>query len=311
MKIRNQIIIVILFIALFVFIKSDYKSVPSSILSYLQGEIGRSSSFYKDKTSNFADYLNPDTKTKTFSEIETPGALVVPDQYLASNSKTTNLSIKGVINITNEYRKTNGNLVSLTENPKLDFSAEKKLQDMFMKQYFEHDSPDGVGVGELGDQVSYEYIIIGENLALGNFKDDRALVDAWMASPGHKANILNSRYTEIGVAVGRGTYNGKSVWMAVQHFALPKSACPAIDEVLRGVISLDQENLKRMEADLADRKDKIDSGVVSNGLTTNDQIAQYNALVNEYNKLISSVKEKVNEYNLQVRKFNECLANNQ
>jgi len=308
MKITNQILIAVIFIALVFAIKSDYKSVPSKVLSYLTGEINRSSSLYKEKVGDVINSINKvDDTSENVKAVETPGALVVSNDYLTSNLKNIKLSTKGVIDITNKYRAQNGNLVALKENSKLDFSAEKKLQDMFMKQYFEHSSPQGVGVGDLGEQVGYEYIIIGENLALGNFKDDQALVDAWMASPGHKANILNNRYTEIGVAVGKGTYEGKSVWMAVQHFALPKSACPSIDEVLRGIIGIDQKSIKTMETDLAARRGKIESGVVSEGLTTNEQINKYNELVNDYNKLISGIKEKISKYNEEVRDFNKCI----
>lgn len=306
MKITNQILIVVIFIALVFAIKSDYKSVPSKVLSYLKGEVDRSSGLYKEKVGDVMDSINGNSEVKT--NIEAPGALIVNEDYLTYNTKNINLQSKNIIEITNKYRKENGDLVALKENSKLNFSAEKKLQDMFMKQYFEHASPEGVGVGDLGNQVAYEYIIIGENLALGNFKDDKALVDAWMNSPGHRANILNKRYTEIGVAVGKGTYNGKSVWMSVQHFALPKSACPSIDEVLRGVIDLDQKNIRIMEADLSERRQKIDSGVVSDGMTTNSQIDKYNLLVSDYNKLITSIKEKINKYNEQVRSFNECIA---
>jgi uncharacterized protein YkwD len=317
MKIINQILIVIIFLALIFVIKTDYKSMYSKTLSYLQSEIG-SYSDIKSKVGNIVDTIgtvnnigNNDTTTNKPATgiIETPGALVVPDNYLTYNTKNINLSSKNVIDITNRARALNGNLSALKENSKLDFSAEKKLQDMFAKQYFEHTSPSGVGVSDLGAQVGYEYIIIGENLALGNFKDDQSLVDAWMASPGHRANILNKRYTEIGVSVGKGTYNGKSVWMAVQHFGLPKSACPAIDEVLKGIIDLDQKNIKQMESDLAAKRAMIDSGAVSkDGMTTNNQIDSYNILVAEYNKLILNIKTKINKYNQEVRDFNSCIA---
>lgn len=314
MKIINQIIFVIIFIAIIFIIKNDYNSYYSRTLSYLKSGVDKNSDL-KSKIDNIINSINTindsntSNKTKDItSKVIEPGALVVPDDYLTTNLKNIKLSISGVIVETNTQRSLNGNLSPLKENPKLNFSAEKKLQDMFVKEYFEHVSPEGVGVGDLGNQVSYEYILIGENLALGNFKDDKALVEAWMASPGHRANILNNRYTEIGVSVGKGTYNGKSVWIAVQHFGLPKSACPAINEVLKGLIDIDQRNIKAIETDLAIKKAKIDSGAVSEGMTTNEQIDQYNTLVNEYNKLILSIKEKINKYNGEVRDFNNCIA---
>jgi uncharacterized protein YkwD len=315
MKTINQIITVIIFLGLIFLFRNDLTSLYSKAVSYIQNGITQYTSIYKSDYKDKVDQaivslgndLNLNNNTKQINKIETPGPLVVPKDYLTTNTKSINLSIKGVINITNIYRASNGSLPPLTENPKLDFSAEKKLQDMFQKGYFEHISPDGVGVGDLGTLVSYEYIIIGENLALGNFKNDQALVDAWMASPGHKANILNKRYTEIGVAVGKGLYNGENVWMAVQHFALPKSACPSINEVLRGIITIDQDKIKTIEGDLASKKANIDTGAVYEGQTTNGQIDSYNSLVSDYNKIIVDIKEKINTYNAQVRDFNNCI----
>jgi len=309
MRITNQILILLIFIAVIFIAKSDYKTIYSKALSYIETGIGKSVTVYndqyKDKVEEALGSFN--TEIKPISKIETPGALVIPDSAISYSSKNIKLTSKNVIEITNKYRKENGNLVALTENPKLNFSAEKKLQDMFVKGYFEHVSPSGVGVGDLGAEVGYEYILIGENLALGNFVDDKALVDAWMASPGHRANILNNRYTEIGVSVGLGNYNGKDVWMAVQHFGLPKTACPSVDDVLRGMIGFDQNKIKDMEGELASKKTKIDSGAVSEGMTTNGQIDSYNLLVKDYNNLIGDIKEKINNYNKQVRDFNTCI----
>jgi uncharacterized protein YkwD len=305
MKISNQIILIIIVLVSIYLIKSDYKSIPSKILSYLQSEVGKPT--VASDINNAISNIN-DSSTDQVKTVVVPGALVVPDDYLTRDTKNIKLTAKGVIDITNKERANNGNLPALTENSKLAFSAEKKLQDMFVKGYFEHVSPVGVGVGDLGNQVGYEYIIIGENLALGNFKDNQSLVTAWMNSPGHRANILNNKYTEIGVAVGQGNYKGNSVWMSVQHFGLPKSACPSIDNVLKGIIEIDQKDIKTMEEDLSDRRIRIDSGAVSEGMTTSEQITKFNILVNEYNKLISDVKLKINEYNTQVRDFNECIA---
>lgn len=306
MKTINSIIIAIIFLIAIFVVKTDYKSLYSKFLSSTMNSIDNTSTIakseYKDKLNGMMDSLGNKS-----TNVQTPGALVVSDNLLTNNVSKINLSSKNIIDITNKYRKENGNLPPLTENTKLDFSAEKKLQDMFVKGYFEHVSPEGVGVGDLGNQVGYEYIIIGENLAMGNFKDDQALVDAWMNSPGHRANILNKRYTEIGVSVGKGNYNGKTIWMSVQHFALPKSACPAINDVLKGMIDFDQKKIKEMEGDLSSRKFKIESGQVSEGMTTNGQIDIYNSLVKDYNSLILDIKEKINTYNEQVRNFNNCI----
>ncbi len=225
-----------------------------------------------------------------------------------ASTSTSALSISKVIYYTNLNRQANGGLIGLTENLELDQSAEIKMKDMFAGQYFEHVSPSGVSVSNLADQVGYEYVIIGENLALGDFATDKELVDAWMASPGHRANILNKKYTEIGVADGRGTYEGRQVWLAVQHFGTPKSSCPIIDESLHASITTDQAKIDAMTADLVVRKSHIDSGGEYNGQNTNQQIEAYNSLVASYNILVKEVKAKVDTYNAEVRAFNTCVG---
>jgi len=215
------------------------------------------------------------------NKIDMPGALRVVGNIL--NVNNTKLSKDSLISLTNKERKDNGNLEALKDNQLLDLTAEKKLQDMFDNQYFEHISSKGVGVGNLADEVGYEYILIGENLAMGNFKDDISLMDAWMASAGHRANILNKNYTDIGMAVGKGNFEGQNIWMAVQHFGTPRSVCPTIDQVLLGVINLSQDKIKDEESDLLNRKEMIDKGVVYEGSTYSEQVTEYNNLIIPYN----------------------------
>lgn len=309
MKIVNSIFIAIILIFIVFVVKTNYKTIYSNVVPYIQNVMDSTSSVYKSKYKDKLDKvvvtLSNDIKKE--KNVQTPGALVVPDSFLIYATNKIKLVSENVISITNKYRSEIDGLPPLVENPKLNFSAEKKLQDMFIKGYFEHISPTGVGVSDLGKEVGYEYILIGENLAMGNFKDDTSLVDAWMASPGHRANILNNRYTEIGVSVAKGDYNGETIWMAVQHFGLPTSACPSISQVLSGMIDFDQNKIKQMEGDLSDKRSKIDSGAVSEGMTTNGQIDVYNNLVKEYNNLIVEIKTKINNYNKQVRDFNNCV----
>lgn len=300
MKILSQIIIVV-FVALSLFVmRDDVFSVLNKASTYLD----------KNVKQNVVGKLTTKQEVPLQGKVEEPGALRVVDSILNPSAKNS-ITKDGVIAATNKNRKDVAGLQPLVENSKLDISAQNKLMDMFAKQYFEHTSPSGVSINNLGEQVGYEYILIGENLAMGNFKSDGALLDAWMASPGHRANILNARYTEIGVAVGRGKFEGKDTWMAVQHFGAPRSICPPIDQVLFGVISINQTELDKMGSDLMTRLSTINKNVVSEGSTLHEQIDKYNSLINIYNNLIKNTKEKIAEYNKQISLFNKCVLGNQ
>ncbi len=303
MKIRYYILILIIAGVFLYTAKNDVKTAYEHTLAYIQNSRANIIS----EISNAHTSSDSTVAINTSKTVETPGVLRAAGQFLGLNS-SAKLTAEGVIALTNQQRHDNGNLPALKENVTLDATAHIKLEDMFSKQYFEHVSPSGVGVQNLADQEGYEYIIIGENLALGNFKDNAALVAAWMASPGHRANILNSKYVDIGVAVGQGTFNGEQTWLAVQHFGLPKSTCPSIDEVLHGVIDANQSQINTMSADMAVRRQQIDSGAVYDGMSTNEQIAAYNALIEQYNTLVNDTKSKINTYNAEVTAFNACIA---
>lgn len=139
----------------------------------------------------------------------------------APSTQSAELTSAGVIKLVNEARAKQG-LAPLTENQKLSTSAKMKAEDMLKNQYFAHNSPSGTTPSYLADSAGYVYSSFGENLAYGNFKNNDALMNGWMNSSGHKANILNPSYTEIGVSVIKGKYNGREVWMAVQHFGKPR-----------------------------------------------------------------------------------------
>jgi len=307
-KIYKIIIIVLIILTLFIF-RNDIKYAYDNNFLQIKSNIENvRDNLFSNNTNT--SLVNGDTEAiQPVNNINTSGPLKVLNDFISTSNSTT-LSKENIIILTNKERADNGSLPELKENDKLDLSAEIKLQDMFAKQYFEHISPSGVGVGDLGSKVSYEYITIGENLALGDFKDDKALIDAWMASSGHRANILNKKYTEIGIAVGKGKFDGKDVWIAVQHFGLPKSICPTIDEVLHGVINQDKQTIQSMGTELSDMRTKIESGATFEGKTSFEQINIYNSEVLYYNKLISEIKQKIIQYNDQVKAFNLCISDN-
>jgi len=299
MRIFYQILIIFFVIASIFILKDDLVLIANNISSYIK------STENKDKVIKFEEKK----EIPLVKKIDTPGALRVAGEYLGINNII--LSKDKIISLHNVNRKENGNLPPLKENTKLNFSADVKLKDMFSKQYFDHISPSGVGVADLGKEAMYDYIIIGENLAMGNFKDDKALVDAWMASPGHRANILNKNYTEIGVAIGKGKFEGRNIWMAVAHFGVPMSECPAVDSILYGIINISQNETKKMEEDLIKRKASIDKGVLYEGTTYFEQVTKYNELISNYNFSIKNIKEKIETYNTQVAEFNNCLLSKQ
>jgi len=130
-----------------------------------------------------------------------------------------------VINLTNDARAQN-NLSSLTENPLLTEAAQNVANNMAAEGYFSHVSPSGETPWQWLDDVGYKYQYAGQNLAV-NFTDSDQLVSAWLASPEHRANIMGVNYTEIGVGMATGTYQGQQAIFVVQYFASPLVTSPA------------------------------------------------------------------------------------
>ncbi|MBI4217435.1 MAG: hypothetical protein HY603_01410, partial [Parcubacteria group bacterium] len=219
----------------------------------------------------------------------------------------TTLSRSGIFFWTNEHRKING-LAALESNAVLDEAAKAKLGDMFEYQYFAHVSPAGRGVGDwVGDQ-QYEFITIGENLALGNYKDDKALVQAWMDSPGHRANILNTKYREIGIAVGRGAYEGQQTWLAVQIFGLPLTVCPFAGSELRSEIEKQKTKLDPWGADLDAQYQELKKSGSRRDPEYVQEVQDYNASADAYNKAVADMKAMIERYNAQLKEQQACLA---
>lgn len=273
------------------------------------GGVGIVSKFFANKIEKSIQTADKAGIADTLKKlISTPGALRVPSTT-SENTGAGEISTSAILSATNKARFDNGALAPLIENQKLDASARMKLNDMFAKQYFEHVSPSGVGIDNLAAEVGYSYIVIGENLALGNFKTGAEIVDAWMNSPGHRANILNTRYSEIGIAAGFGNFEGNTVWIAVQHFGLPLSACPAVAQALKADIEANQAALGDLEQEITPLKEQIDQEN-HNGSKYQEDVKKYNNLVNAYNSLLDNTKNEITTYNAEVAAFNACAQGN-
>lgn len=112
---------------------------------------------------------------------------------------------------------------SLRINPVLVAAAQAKANDMAAKSYFSHDSPDGKDSWYWFKEAGYSFTYAGENLAV-DFSDSADVERAWMNSPTHRDNLLDPKFTEIGIALAEGTYNGRATTFVVQMFGAPAGA---------------------------------------------------------------------------------------
>ncbi len=117
----------------------------------------------------------------------------------------------------NQERNTNGGLPALVINPLLNESAQKKSEDMFTKDYFAHESPEGVTSHALITSTGYTARMSAENLAKEPKTVDEVMT-GWMNSPGHRANILFDGIEEAGFGLkfGRNASGFHIFW--TQHF---------------------------------------------------------------------------------------------
>jgi uncharacterized protein YkwD len=125
-----------------------------------------------------------------------------------------------IVELTNTEREHN-NLIPLVQNERLAAAAKAKAQDMAAQGYFAHRGPDGKEPWAWIREAGYTYASAGENLAV-RFNESASVVRAWMASPGHRANIVKAGYTEIGVGVADGYYQGAPATFVVQYFGRPQ-----------------------------------------------------------------------------------------
>ncbi|WP_242866779.1 SafA/ExsA family spore coat assembly protein [Abyssisolibacter fermentans] len=121
-----------------------------------------------------------------------------------------------VINLTNQQRQKNG-LPPLKYNWQLSRVARYKSADMRDKNYFSHTSPTYGSPAKMISDFGLKYTAMGENIAMGQ-RTAWEVVDGWMNSSGHRANILNKNYTEIGVGYAKSS-SGKTYW--TQMFIRP------------------------------------------------------------------------------------------
>jgi hypothetical protein len=124
-----------------------------------------------------------------------------------------------LVELANKDRGT-ATLPTLSVNKTLEVAATLKAEDMVKNSYFAHISPEGLSPWYWISKAGYQFVYAGENLAV-NFNESEAVENAWMNSPGHRANILSSNFSEIGIAIREGVFEGHKTLFVVQMFGKP------------------------------------------------------------------------------------------
>ena len=256
------------------------------------------------------DYYARNPLVATIDNLPTVGEIkkevVAPLPLRATTTSSTariQITTTQLVAFTNKERQKFG-LLALGDNFILDSAALAKTKDMFTKQYFDHISPSGESVSNFVTKEGYDYFIIGENLASGGFKNTEAIINAWMASPGHRDNILNPKYREMGAVALSGKFEGKNILFAVQIFGTPSSICSKPDDAIKLKIEDITKIIDTKKQILDVMRQEINYSNID--YMNNVKINEYNVLVREYNNLVDQAKNLITAYNDQVRQFSEC-----
>ncbi len=160
---------------------------------------------------------------------------------------SSNIDQKKLIELTNIERKKMG-LSPVTENDALDKAAQLKGENMFAENYWAHFAPSGKTPWDFILGAGYKFTYAGENLAK-NFYSSDEVVKAWMNSPTHRDNLLNSKYHDIGIAVVEGNLNGQKTILVVQEFGSTQNIAtkPSVEISGKQIAVPKQDLLNKME----------------------------------------------------------------
>lgn len=142
-------------------------------------------------------------------------------------SYATDISVQALLDGTNTQRLDNG-LTGLKLNTQLTAAAQAKAADMVANNYWAHTSPSGKTPWTFIDAAGYSYSTAGENLAYG-FSTSSETITGWMNSPGHRANILNTSYVDVGFGIinAENYQSNGNQTIVVAMYAAPYASTPA------------------------------------------------------------------------------------
>ena len=143
------------------------------------------------------------TQAKPTTETTTQVTTTTEATTEATTTDINNSIAKSLLALVNQARAENG-LSALSLNDSLSAVAQKKAEDMKNNNYFSHTSPTYGSPFDMIKNAGISYKSAGENIAMGQ-KTAEAVFNAWMNSSGHRANILSSKFTQMGIGVTDGS----------------------------------------------------------------------------------------------------------
>ncbi|MGH3545275.1 MAG: CAP domain-containing protein [Mycobacteriales bacterium] len=184
------------------------RAVPAKIVAAMLAALAAMSSYEQTPS------LEPTSAiVQNVSATTSPAPATTPPAETAPEPQA--LELLELVNT--ERSKAGCSAVSL--EPRLNSAALLHSQDMIKRNYFEHDTPDGVSPGERVHAAGYDWSSTGENIAAG-YHTPRDVMGGWMKSPGHRENILDCDWIHMGVGIVENEA-GKIYW--TQEFGVPKN----------------------------------------------------------------------------------------
>ncbi len=279
-----------------------------------------STSSFSTSSTNFFNSVAIEIINKIYPKTVSSDPVISSQSSGTNTNSVSDIGVTGnegiynsdIIKLTNDERQKNG-IIVLKENSLLDKIAKERLEDMFSQGYFKHVSPQGISVSDIAKTDGYEYLLIGENIALGNFKNSEELVTAWMESTGHRENILNPLFSEIGVYAKEGSYNDANMLIGVQVFGKPASSCAYPNVSLKDKIESEIAQANELVAigkDYIKDLETMESSSDTLSAAYSNKVSEYNVLVKKVDALYADIKSITDIYNAQVKVYNSCISPN-
>ncbi|AZT83200.1 CAP domain-containing protein [Marinobacter sp. NP-4(2019)] len=199
-----------------------YLTLPALLVSAIFltacGGGGGSSS---DSDGSSAVANSSETSPESKKENESAGSIVIAgcevDQYQADMLERVNAARASARSCGSEQFAA---AEPLAYNCPIEGAATHHSNDMASNNFFSHTGSDGLRVGARVTATGYEWSVVGENIAAG-YDDVDTVVEAWLDSPGHCRNIMDSRFTQFAVSrVDTSTADYDNYW--TQVFATPR-----------------------------------------------------------------------------------------